>query len=388
MPKGSNVPVPTTALRVELGWRSGPGVPDADASALLLVGRKGPFRRRLRLLQPARALLRRGPARGQAGRGRPGDRHAARRPRARGARRSRPWSSPPPRTAAPSGRCPDLYIRVLGRARGHGGRPLRQRRAPPSRPRSCSASSTAARAPGSSAPSARATAAAWRAWPPTSASPSTNRQHGGTAPAPVRRRPRPVAPPRHCRPPPCPPPAAPPRRPARAAAAPVRLDQGDAHQGGPVGLADQAGRHLRRPAREPQLAGAQAVLGVGQQAGPGRRHARRPRPRPVRPVRTLRRQQGRRPGPRQRLRRAAPAAVHPPRRRRPHRRRVAAARTSPSTSTTSRTSGASSSSSPSTRAPAPSPTCTPRSPSSRSTAPRSTSPSTSAPSPPRSARSP
>jgi tellurite resistance protein TerA len=40
MPKGSNVPVPTTALRVEVGWRSGPGVPDADASALLLVGGK------------------------------------------------------------------------------------------------------------------------------------------------------------------------------------------------------------------------------------------------------------------------------------------------------------------------------------------------------------
>jgi tellurite resistance protein TerA len=40
MPKGSNAPVPTTALRVELGWRSGPGVPDADASALLLVGGK------------------------------------------------------------------------------------------------------------------------------------------------------------------------------------------------------------------------------------------------------------------------------------------------------------------------------------------------------------
>lgn len=40
MPKGSNVPVPTTALRVELGWRSGPGVPDADASALLLVSGK------------------------------------------------------------------------------------------------------------------------------------------------------------------------------------------------------------------------------------------------------------------------------------------------------------------------------------------------------------
>lgn len=40
MPKGSNVPVPTTALRVELGWRSGPGVPDVDASALLLVDGK------------------------------------------------------------------------------------------------------------------------------------------------------------------------------------------------------------------------------------------------------------------------------------------------------------------------------------------------------------
>ncbi|MFC7986080.1 TerD family protein [Streptomyces sp. NPDC057336] len=40
MSKGSNTPVPTTALRVELGWRTGPGVPDVDASALLLVGGK------------------------------------------------------------------------------------------------------------------------------------------------------------------------------------------------------------------------------------------------------------------------------------------------------------------------------------------------------------
>ncbi|MFI0808839.1 TerD family protein [Streptomyces echinatus] len=40
MSKGSNTPVPSTALRVELGWRSGPGVPDADASALLLVSGK------------------------------------------------------------------------------------------------------------------------------------------------------------------------------------------------------------------------------------------------------------------------------------------------------------------------------------------------------------
>ncbi|MFS8199866.1 TerD family protein [Streptomyces sp. CWNU-52B] len=37
MPKGSNVPVPTAGLRVELGWQAGPGVPDADASALLLA---------------------------------------------------------------------------------------------------------------------------------------------------------------------------------------------------------------------------------------------------------------------------------------------------------------------------------------------------------------
>ncbi|MCW5252122.1 TerD family protein [Streptomyces sp. SHP 1-2] len=40
MSKGANTPVPTAALRVELGWRSGPGVPDADASALLLLDGK------------------------------------------------------------------------------------------------------------------------------------------------------------------------------------------------------------------------------------------------------------------------------------------------------------------------------------------------------------
>ncbi|MGK5630095.1 TerD family protein, partial [Streptomyces sp. URMC 123] len=38
MRKGTNVPVPVSAVRVELGWRRGPGVPDADASALLLQG--------------------------------------------------------------------------------------------------------------------------------------------------------------------------------------------------------------------------------------------------------------------------------------------------------------------------------------------------------------
>ncbi|MFE2042115.1 TerD family protein [Streptomyces sp. NPDC059477] len=40
MPKGSNVPVPASALRVEVAWRTGAGVPDADASALLLVAGK------------------------------------------------------------------------------------------------------------------------------------------------------------------------------------------------------------------------------------------------------------------------------------------------------------------------------------------------------------
>ncbi|UFS97114.1 TerD family protein [Nocardia huaxiensis] len=38
--KGANVPVPMNAVRVELGWQSGPGIPDADGSALLLVGGK------------------------------------------------------------------------------------------------------------------------------------------------------------------------------------------------------------------------------------------------------------------------------------------------------------------------------------------------------------
>ncbi|MFB7667907.1 TerD family protein [Kitasatospora sp. NPDC056138] len=36
--KGANIALATTGVRVELHWRSGPGVPDADASALLLAG--------------------------------------------------------------------------------------------------------------------------------------------------------------------------------------------------------------------------------------------------------------------------------------------------------------------------------------------------------------
>ncbi|MFI1160070.1 TerD family protein [Streptomyces sioyaensis] len=40
MLKGSNVPVPAAAVRVELGWQAAPGAPDVDASALLLVSGK------------------------------------------------------------------------------------------------------------------------------------------------------------------------------------------------------------------------------------------------------------------------------------------------------------------------------------------------------------
>ncbi|MFF3034230.1 TerD family protein [Streptomyces rubiginosohelvolus] len=40
MQKGTNVPVPAGAVRVELGWHAAPGTPDVDASALLLVAGK------------------------------------------------------------------------------------------------------------------------------------------------------------------------------------------------------------------------------------------------------------------------------------------------------------------------------------------------------------
>ncbi|ARZ66263.1 TerD domain-containing protein [Streptomyces sp. HU2014] len=40
MQKGTNVRIPAAAVRVELGWRTGPGIPDVDASALLLSAGK------------------------------------------------------------------------------------------------------------------------------------------------------------------------------------------------------------------------------------------------------------------------------------------------------------------------------------------------------------
>ncbi|MEV4920663.1 TerD family protein [Streptomyces tirandamycinicus] len=44
MLKGANVPVPAPSVRVELGWSSGNGVPDVDASALLLAAGSGRVR--------------------------------------------------------------------------------------------------------------------------------------------------------------------------------------------------------------------------------------------------------------------------------------------------------------------------------------------------------
>ncbi|MFD7441619.1 TerD family protein [Streptomyces sp. NPDC059909] len=44
MLKGANVPVPAPSVHVELGWRSGNGVPDVDASALLLDSGSGKVR--------------------------------------------------------------------------------------------------------------------------------------------------------------------------------------------------------------------------------------------------------------------------------------------------------------------------------------------------------
>ncbi|MFE1713220.1 TerD family protein, partial [Streptomyces sp. NPDC058728] len=38
MDKGANLPITSTGVRAVLGWAAGPGVPDVDASALLLTG--------------------------------------------------------------------------------------------------------------------------------------------------------------------------------------------------------------------------------------------------------------------------------------------------------------------------------------------------------------
>ncbi len=226
MPKGSNTPVPATALRVEwLALRPrGAGRRRLGAAS---GRRKGPLRRGLRLLQPARPLLRRGPPRGQAHGRRTCHRHPAGRPRARGGRRrtDRPGRLGGRRDVR-SG--PGPLHRGDRRGLRRGGRPLRQTPARPWRRPSCSASSTAARAAGSSGPSVRATAAGSKASPRTSASPWTNRSTPPPPAAPAR----PAAaaappPPLDRRPAPA---ARGPARPRRPAGPPV---QGDPHQGGP-----------------------------------------------------------------------------------------------------------------------------------------------------------
>ena len=106
MLKGANTPVPAQQVRVELGWRSGPGVPDVDASALLLAS--GKVRSDADFVfynQPAHAS---GAVRHEGKRTAPDGvtDQAVGRPRARGAR-DRDGSCWPPRpTAAASGRCP------------------------------------------------------------------------------------------------------------------------------------------------------------------------------------------------------------------------------------------------------------------------------------------
>ena len=274
MPKGANVPGPGERAAGRTGLAVRPRRARRGRLRAAAGGREGPLRRRLRLLQPAGAPLRRGAPRGEADRGRRGDRRPVRRPAARGARRSTRWCWPPPRTAAPSDACP-------GCASG------------------CSTPASARRSPGSTAPTPRVETAfvlgefyrrqgAWKfravgqGYDSGLAGLATD--YGITVDEP-----RPAAPaaPRVQAPPPpaAPPPVTAPRQPA-APPAPVRLSKVTLTKDAPsVSLTKQGGTS-RRPAREPQLAGAQAVLGVGQQAGPGRRDARRPRSRPVRAVRT------------------------------------------------------------------------------------------------------
>src|SRR3954467_10359150 len=294
MSKGSNAPVPTTALRVELGWRSGPGVPDADASALLLVGGK--------VRSDADFVFYNQPQHSSGA-----VRHEGK--RTDGGRvtdtllvdlaRVEPSVETVVLAASADGgtfaRIADLYIEV----------------------RDAAQDTVVARfdSPGATVETAFVLGEFYRrqgAWKfravgqgygsgleglatdfgitvdepqhpgaPAAARPAT--------PAPPAAPPPPASP---APPPPRQPPAPPPPRPSRPATAPGASrrpahaprparpsHQGDAHQGRPFGVPGQTGRHLRRPARQPQLADAQTVHRLGR---PARR--RGPRPRPVRPV--------------------------------------------------------------------------------------------------------
>ena len=359
MPKGANVPVPTHGT-CGSNWAGvqRPGVPDVDASALLLVGgkvRPTPTSSSTTSRPHSSGAVRHEGKRDVGGRR---HRHPARRPRARGARRGAASCSPPPRTAAPSARCPTCTS-------DHG--------TPPQ-----GAESRASTAPDATVETAFVLGEFYRrqgAWKFRAVGPGLQqrtrrsghglRHHRGRAAAAPRPPPAPPLP--HtarctpaaaargrrspCRRPPsrrrpCPPPPshqAPSRRRAAASPPPVRLTKVTLTKDAPsVSLAKQGGTSGALRVNLNWQVRKQFSKGWGSQTAAARVAVHgRPRPRPVRPLRTRRRPQGRRPGPRQRLRLAAAAAVHPPRRRRPHRRPCDAARTSPSTSTTRATSGAS-----------------------------------------------
>ncbi len=296
MPKGSNVPVPTTALRVELGWRSGPGVPDADASALLLVDGKvrsdGDF---VFYNQPAHASgAVRHEGKGGAG-GQVTDTLLVDLARVEPAVDRIVLAASA--DGGTFGRVPGLYIEVRDAAQNTAvarfdstgatvetafvlGEFYRRQGAWKFRAVGQGYDSglgglatdfgITVDEPQQSAPAAT--------MPPPSGPPVNLPPPSG---APVHL-PPPVQPPVTMPPPPVAPPVSPP-----PSATPVRLSKVTLTKAAPSVSPDQAGRHLGRPAREPQLGGAQAVLGLGQQARPGGRDARGPRPRPVRPVRTL-----------------------------------------------------------------------------------------------------
>ncbi|BFO22945.1 hypothetical protein SHKM778_93330 [Streptomyces sp. KM77-8] len=187
MSKGSNRPVEARVVRVELAWAAGAGVPDVDASALLLTeaGRvrdDGDFVFYNQPRHASDAVTHLG-KRGGAGR----------RPTpcgwtwARWRRRSSGSCCARRRTAGRSGRCRGCCsgCSTPGRGASWPGSPWRPGRRPPSSAASC----TGGRGPGSSGRWGRGTPPGSRGWPRTSVSPWTTR------PRP-RPRPRPHRPPR------------------------------------------------------------------------------------------------------------------------------------------------------------------------------------------------
>ena len=240
MRKGTNVPVPTTAVRVEIGRRTGPGVPEVDASALLLAhGRvrsdadfvfynqpdhpSGAVRHDGHRADGASQVRRPGGGPGPGGG----------RDRLRGARRLAP-------TAGTFGQVPGLHVRVTDAADG----------TEIARFDSTDATVETAFLLGelyrrNGGWRFRAVGQGYRSGLAGLAT-DFGITVGLTHP------PRPRSPPPHPRRPPLPPRTPrplPPHRPHLRSA-----DEGHPDEGGSVRLADQAGRHLRSDEREPQLA--------------------------------------------------------------------------------------------------------------------------------------